>query len=190
MDILGMILSASKGDALSKLANQYNISTDQTSAVLSQLMPELTNRVEGNVQQENGLNSLLAALSKGNHQRYMDEPDLLTENSSLLEGNKILGHLLGSKEASRQIASQVEGSTGVSAGIIKKLLPMAATMLMGALSKGSQSNGLLDQLTSSLSGKGQNDLLGSLLGSLTQGSKREQSNSADLVGSLLKNFLK
>lgn len=171
MDLLNMVLNASKGDLLGKLAGQHNISTDQTNSILAQLLPELSNRVQSNVQQENGLESLLSALGKGNHQRYIDEPDSLTDSASLIDGNKILGHLLGSKNNSRQVASQVERSTGVSSSIIKKLLPMAATMLMGAMSKGAQ--------------RGGGNLLGSLLGG-----RRVQPGEGDLVGTLLRGLFK
>ncbi|PHS27130.1 MAG: hypothetical protein COA83_01005 [Methylophaga sp.] len=133
---------------------------------------------------------MLGALGKGNHQRYVDDPNTLSEPESLRDGNKILGHLLGSKDASRQVASQVASSTGIGSSIIKKLLPMVATMLMGAMSKGAQSNGMLDMLAGAISGGGNNSggLLGSVLGSLMGGGNK--SGSGDLVGSLLKGFLK
>jgi len=185
MDLFDIVLNAGKGAALDKLANQNNISKDQTSAVMSQLLPTLAGRMQSNVQGGDGLDSLLAALGKGNHQRYVDEPDLLTDPAAQLEGNKILGHLLASKDQSRQVATQVESSTGVSASIIKRILPMAATMLMGAMSKGTQSSGLLGQLTGGRSGGG---LLGSIMGSLGGGSRN--SGAADLVGGLLKSFLR
>ncbi|MBL1321386.1 MAG: DUF937 domain-containing protein [Methylophaga sp.] len=191
MDLLSMVLAATKGDALGSLAKQHNLSTDQTSDILSQLLPALTGKLQSNVEQENGLESLLGALGKGNHQRYVDEPESLSDPASLLDGNKILGHLLGSKDASRQVASQVASSTGVGSSIIKKLLPMAATMLMGAMSKGAQSNGMLDMLAGAVSGgsnRSGGGMLGSVLGSLMGGSSK--SGSSDLVGSLLKGFLK
>ncbi len=185
MDLLTMVLNAGKGGALGNLAKQNNISTDQASDVMSQLLPQLADRMQNNVQQDKGLDSLLAALGKGNHQRYVDEPDLIENSATQLEGNKILGHLLGGKEQSRQVASQVEGSTGVSASIIKKILPMAATMLMGAMSKGTQSSGLQSQFGGGRSGGG---LLGSILGLL--GGNSRKSGAADLVGGLLKSFLR
>ncbi len=191
MDLLNMVLAATKGDALGSLAKQHNLSTDQTSDILAQLLPALTSKLQNNVEQENGLESLLGALGKGNHQRYVDDPNMLSESASLLDGNKILGHLLGSKDASRQVASQVASSTGVGSSIIKKLLPMAATMLMGAMSKGAQSNGMLDMLAGAVSGGKNNSggLLGSVMGSLLGGG-RNKAGAGDIVGSLLKGFLK
>lgn len=190
-DLLNMVLAATKGDALGSLAKQNHLSTDQTSDVLALLLPALTSKLQDNVQQDNGLESLLGALGKGNHQRYADDPSVLAEGDALLDGNKILGHLLGSKDASRQVASQVASSTGVGSSIIKKLLPMAATLLMGAMSKGAQSKGMLDMLGSAVSGGSSSSggMLGSVLGSLMGGGSNK-SDSGDLVGSLLKGFLK
>ena len=63
-------------------------------------------------------------------------------------------------------------------------------MLMGAMSKGAQSSGLLDNLLGG--GSGKSDLLGSVIDSMLGGSsdKGNQSDSGDLVGNLLKSFLK
>jgi len=182
-----MVLAAAKNGALEKIAGKHNISSSQATDVLAQLLPELGNRVQGNIQQ-GGLDSLVSALGSGNHQRYVDE-DLIDDPATELEGNKILGHLLGDKETSRQVASQVEGNTGVSASIIKKLLPMAATLLMGTMSKGAQSSGLLDSI---LGGGGNSDLLGSVIGSMLGGGNTSNapSGAADIVGGLLKSFLK
>lgn len=189
MDLLQMVLAATKNNAVDKIASQHNLSSSQTSDVLAQLLPELGNRIQGNIKQENGLESLINALGKGNHQRFVDEDSALDDPNTELEGNRILGHLLGDKDTSRQVASQVESNTGVSASIIKKLLPMAATLLMGTMSKGAQSSGLLDNLLGGNSGS-QNDLLGSVIGSMLGGGNSNQPDAGDLVGGLLKSFLK
>jgi len=55
MDLLNMVLAATKGDTLGALAKQNNLSTDQTSDILSQLLPALTSKLQNNVEQENGL---------------------------------------------------------------------------------------------------------------------------------------
>ena len=47
----------------------------------------------------------------------------------------MLGHILGSKDASRQLASEAAARTGLDVGILKKMLPAIAAMLMGGLSK-------------------------------------------------------
>lgn len=74
----------------------------------------------------------------------------------LTDGNNILGHLLGSKDASRNVAAQAAETTGIDVSLIKKALPMIAGLTMGAVSKSSDAGG---SLTSSIS-----DMFGSLIG--------------------------
>ena len=54
-----------------------------------------------------------------------------------MDGNKILGHLLGSKDTSRNVAAQAADSTGIDVGLIKKAQPLIAGLAMGAMSKNS-----------------------------------------------------
>jgi hypothetical protein len=77
----------------------------------------------------------MAALSSGNHGQYIDNPTSLSDPSAVTDGNGILGHLLGSKEASREVASRAAAQTGLSADVLKRMLPLAATLMMGAFSK-------------------------------------------------------
>jgi hypothetical protein len=51
------------------------------------------------------------------------------------DGNAILGHVFGSKDMSRGIANQAADLSGISSAILKKMLPVIAAMVMGALAK-------------------------------------------------------
>ncbi len=63
----------------------------------------------------------------------------MASEETRLDGNKILGHLFGSKDASRNVAAHAAEETGLSSSLIKKALPMLAALVMGAVSKGSNS---------------------------------------------------
>ena len=52
-----------------------------------------------------------------------------------LEGNGILAHVLGSKEVSREVASRAAAQTGLSPDVMKQMLPLAATLMMGAFAQ-------------------------------------------------------
>jgi hypothetical protein len=43
-------------------------------------------------------------LAGGGHQRYVEDPSALTHQATVADGNAILGHILGSKDASRALA--------------------------------------------------------------------------------------
>ena len=97
------------------------------------------------------MESLTAALTSGNHGQYIDNPASLADPSAVTDGNGILGHLLGSKEASREVASRAAAQTGLSADVLKRMLPLVATLMMGAFSKRSRD---ASSTTAALGGSG------------------------------------
>ena len=134
MNILDVINAANGGQNIEALANQFGISGDQAQSVLGQLLPALAQ----GAQQNSGLDGLLGALTGGNHAQYIDDPSTLSQPETIEDGNGILGHLLGSKDASRALASHVAGNTGLSDVLIKQMLPVVASLAMGAMSKQTQ----------------------------------------------------
>jgi len=58
------------------------------------------------------------------------------------EGNQVLGQLFGSKEMSRAVADQASMMSGVSATVLKSMLPVVASMIMGGLFKSASNQGL------------------------------------------------
>lgn len=135
MNILDAIVNAQDGAAVQQLGSQVGLAPDQVTAALSALMPALAGGFQRNIQSQGGLESLTAALSSGKHGQYIDNPTSLADESAVTDGNGILGHLLGSKDASREVASRAAAQTGLSADVLKRLLPLAATLMMGAFSK-------------------------------------------------------
>ena len=135
MNILEAILNAQNGATVDRLGSQVGLAPDQTTAALSALVPALAAGFQRNIQSQGGLESLMSALASGNHGQYMDNPTSLDDPSAVADGNGILGHLLGSKEVSREVASRAAAETGLSADVLKRMLPLAATLMMGAFSK-------------------------------------------------------
>jgi hypothetical protein len=58
---------------------------------------------------------------------------------------------LGSKDASREVASRAAAQTGLSAEVLRRMLPLAATLMMGAFSKQSSN---ASSSTAALGGSG------------------------------------
>lgn len=158
MNILEAIMNAQDGAAVKQMGSQVGLAPDQTSAALAALVPALAAGLHRNTQSQGGLDSLLAALQSGGHSQYVDNPITLSGQTAMDDGNGILGHLLGSKDTSRALANQAAAQTGISPDILKQLLPLAATVMMGAMAKrtsssstmaaglGQSGGGLLDML--------------------------------------------
>lgn len=129
MSLLKSIIEAQGGQVLKQLASNFNLKPDQAGAAVSQLLPALTGGYKKNMASPQGLEGLMKALQGGGHQRYIEKPEELTRPETIQDGNGILGHLLGSKDASRQVAAQAAQKTGIDVSILKKMLPMVASTL-------------------------------------------------------------
>lgn len=166
MDLLKTLMDAAGSGQLEKLGSQFGLDASAVEKVMEQVVPALGSGIKKNAISGNGLDSLVGALQNGKHQDYLGNVEAAASTGGVSEGNSILGHILGSKDASRNVASQAASASGVSSDLIKKLLPVIASMAMGALSK--QTSGGA-QLKSAGSSGGAMDMLGSLLGSGSDG---------------------
>jgi hypothetical protein len=140
--LLDSILSAASGDVVDQLARQYRTDPRQTRDALSQLTQVLGGALSQQTRSPDGFGQLLEALQHGNHSRYLEQPQVLTRPEARSDGAAILGHILGSKDTSRNVASHVGGNTGIDPAIVKQMLPIAASMLMGFLAKQNQAGAL------------------------------------------------
>ncbi len=185
MNLLDMFMGAQQNSgALGQLAKNFGLGESQTKSVVAQLLPALARGVQKNTAQKGGLDSLFEALSSGNHQQYADNSGLLGDTSTTSTGNSILGHIFGSKDVSRNVAAHAAAETGISSSIIKKMLPVIASMAMGALSKNAGNKGLLGTALSSGNNSSMaSGMIGSLLDSDNDGSIMD-----DLLGMAIKLF--
>jgi len=141
MNITQMLLDSSSSGVVDQLAAQFGIKGDQVREALSWLVPSISRGMQRQTQEIEGVESLLDALRSGSHQHYIESPADLARGETESEGNSILGHIFGSKEVSRNVAEHASRKTGLSSSLLKKMLPVAAAMLMGTVSKKLMSNG-------------------------------------------------
>jgi len=165
MDLLQTILHAQDGRAIDQVGQQVGLDRNQTMAAIQGLLPALAGGLAKNASQPGGLESLESALTRGDHTRYLDNPTALVQPEAVQDGNGILGHLLGSKDVSRQVASNVSTQTGIGVDVLKKMLPMVASLAMGALAqRAARTPSGSVQLGQDRGGASLFDLLGPLLG--------------------------
>lgn len=105
-------------------------------------MPALAGGLQRNMSSPDGLAGLVAAVSSGKHDSYLEQPRTLADPATTADGNAILGHILGSKEASREVAAGAARKTGIDASLLKKMLPVVAAMAMAGLSRQSKAGGI------------------------------------------------
>ena len=175
MGLLETLLGAGGGGVVTEIAKGLGLSEDDARKGVSQLAPALARGMSRNTKQPGGLDALLGALQSGQHQRYVDEPQRLSNPESIADGNSILGHIFSSKDVSRNVAGHAAQETGMDAGILKRMLPMVAAAAMGSMGKQASGGG---------SGGGLGGAAG-LLGSLMGGGQQKDAGMAGLVEGFL-----
>jgi hypothetical protein len=187
--LLDLLNGAQAQPAQQQLGAQFGLDENMTQMAMKALIPALSAGIKSNASKPGGIEALLGALQGGQHSQYLDQPERMSQQQTRDEGNGILGHLLGSKNMSRNVASHAAEKTGIDSDILKQMLPLVATMVMGSLSKKSQEPDVMSGLMGMLSGaqpqpapkaKG----LGGLLGGLLGGAKRQQQQPAPATNPL------
>lgn len=150
MNLLDLIKSTGGDNSIGELAGSVGLGSGDTTKLIGALAPALLGGIQKNASDDSGLAGLKGALESGGHQRYLEDPKSMLSEATRTDGNNILGHLFGSKDVSRNVAKHAAKETGIDAGIIKKALPLLATLAMGAMSK--KSSGGRDLGSSAKSG--------------------------------------
>lgn len=135
LPLFEMLANAQNGNGMEALARQFGLSQKQTQSALEALMPAFSQGLKRNASDPYGVGSFLQAMASGQHAKYFEDATRAFSPQGVDEGNGILGHLFGSKELSRAVAGQAAQATGIGQDVLKQMLPVIASMIMGGLFK-------------------------------------------------------
>ena len=144
MSLLKTILEANNGAVVKNLASQFGLDNQQIEGALKNLVPALAVGASKKVQNDGGMNAILDLVNSGNFENDLEQTSKLDSSSLTDGGNSILGMLLGSKDVSRNVAGHAAKETGIDSSILKKMLPVVATLAMGSIAKNKSSLNLGD----------------------------------------------
>ncbi|ESW70195.1 DUF937 domain-containing protein [Mesorhizobium sp. C280B] len=133
--LFDILAQAQNGNGMQALAQQFGLSQQQTQAAVAALLPAFSQGLKRNTADPYGLGSFMTAMASGQHAKYFEDASRAFSPQGLDEGKGILGHLFGSKDLSRAVASQAAQASGVSQQVLQQMLPAIASMMMGGLFK-------------------------------------------------------
>ncbi|MER9326654.1 DUF937 domain-containing protein [Mesorhizobium sp. M0488] len=133
--LFDMLAQAQNGNGMQALAQQYGLSMQQTQSAVEALLPAFSQGLKRNTADPYGLGAFMTAMASGQHAKYFEDASRAFSPQGVDEGNGILGHLFGSKDLSRAVASQAAQASGVNQQILQQMLPAIASMVMGGLFK-------------------------------------------------------
>ncbi len=135
MNIIDMLTKVQGGSAVDNLAKSFGLPPEKAEAALEAVVPQLGRAMERNTLNRGGIADLVATLGTGRPERYL-EPDAKLDDPKLQSlGDQYLAEILGSKDRSRAVAAKVQRQTGVSEDVVKKMLPVIATMVLGGVAE-------------------------------------------------------
>jgi hypothetical protein len=150
------------------LGGRFNLTPSQTQAALQALGPMLAGGLKGQAQQRGGLESLLGSVLTQGHAEF-DSAERLARPGMTAAGNDVLGQIFGSKDVSRQVAAQAAQQTGLGPDLLKQMLPVVASLVMGQMASKAAGGGLGGLLAGALgAGAGQAAAGGGGAGALGQ----------------------
>ncbi|TPJ30019.1 DUF937 domain-containing protein [Mesorhizobium sp. B2-8-3] len=133
--LFDIFAQAQNGAGMQALAQQYGLSMQQTQAAVQALLPAFSQGLQRNTADPYGMGAFMTAMASGQHAKYFEDATRAFSPQGIDEGNGILGHLFGSKDLSRAVASQAAQATGLSQQVLQQMLPALASMMMGGLFK-------------------------------------------------------
>jgi hypothetical protein len=162
---------------LSAIGQQFGLNAEQTRAALEALTPVVASGVRRSASNPTGLQDILNSALNGQRGNDFD--------TATTSGNDVLGQIFGSKDTSREVAQQLSATSGIGAAVLKQLLPIVASIVMGQVAK------KMGGGNTSSSGGGLGDILGDILGGGQQPQQQQpapQSGDGGL-GDILKDIL-
>lgn len=141
MELMDLLRQGEGGRELDQLAGNFGLSRDQTEAVVANLVPEISRRLERNSLSRGGVADLIAMLGAAQTQ-----PTRFDGAEGLQRGNALLEQVFGTRDVSRAVAARASLSSGIGESIIKAMLPYIIQMVMSAFARRT-SGGLGDILS-------------------------------------------
>ncbi len=137
-----MMMQAQNGQAMQNLARAYGLSQQQTQSAIEALLPAFSMGLQRQTQDPYAFGSLAQMMTASPFGRMYDANGDGIPDNAQVAGTNVLSQLFGSKEVSQAVAAQAAATSGVSQAILKQMLPIIATMVMGGLFKSAGNSGM------------------------------------------------
>jgi hypothetical protein len=178
-NLFEMMTQAQGGNAMQNMARQFGLAPEQAQSAVESLLPALSMGMQQQSQSVDGLQNLMQMFGGGQHAAAFDADGDGIPDNAVEQGNDVLGQLFGSKDMSRAVAAQASAMSGVSDSILRQMLPVIASMVMGGMFKGATNNGL-----GGLMGQAMQGGLGNILGQSMGGGMQQQQQQNPMAGGL------
>ena len=138
MQIDRILNDAASSAVVKNLATAFGVDPERATPAVEIMFQALTDRIERNTLSRGGVADVVDLLGKPNIGRALSDPQALASPQVANAGNYVLGVLFGDKHLSRGIAARAAARTGLDEEVAKRMLPVTASLLIGALQNKAQ----------------------------------------------------
>ncbi len=159
------LAEAKDGEVIAMLGREFGLTPEQTEAAVTSLLPAISTGLKQATATPEGLGNLLGMMGyqRDLHAMYGD-PKIAFAPQGRAAGNDVLSVIFGSPDVSRAVVDQAQQFSGVSSGILKKMLPVLAGILISGLMGGKSGQAAPKGSAASPAGGGLGDILGQIFG--------------------------
>ena len=193
VNLFEILQNAQGGQAMENLARQFNLTQQQTQDAVEALLPAFSMGLKRQASEPAAAPNLFAMMS-GPFAQSFENPFAAFTPQATNQGNDALGALFGSKEVSRAVADQAAALSGIGPQVLKAMLPVLASILMGGLAKSAsaqpQLQDIFGQMIGGMMGGGTAGVPGgSLGGGAANPQVQPNPNGGGLLGAILGSLL-
>ncbi len=139
MSLMEQLTNAVVGQIAGQAAQKTGLSDDMAAKLMPMAMSVLMGGLKKNAASPEGAQALSNALDRHDG-GMLDNLSALTNDDTMADGQKILGHILGGRQNGAQ--EMMAQATGANASQINNLLAMAAPAVLASLGKAKREQGL------------------------------------------------
>ncbi len=139
MSLMDQLSDVVVGQMSQQAAQKTGLNEGLAAQLMPMAMAALMGGLKKNASQPNGADALASALD-GHDGSLLNNLSQLGQDNTLADGQKILGHILGGKQAQTERA--LAKTAGVDQGQVGQLLAMAAPMVLASLGRAKREQGL------------------------------------------------
>ncbi|MEM6665954.1 MAG: DUF937 domain-containing protein, partial [Pseudomonadota bacterium] len=133
--LFDIMLEAQNGTAMTNMAQQFGLSQQQAEDAMAALLPAFSTGLKRSTDNPGSLAGFLGAMAQSPHVAAYDDAVTAFQPQMMEQGNNVLGQIFGGKETSRAVTAQAAQVTGIGQEILKQMLPVVASMIMGGLTR-------------------------------------------------------
>ncbi len=153
MSLLKMLQEAQGGQAINQLAERFGMDRGQADGLAQMLAPAIGSAARRRAER-GGLESVVGQLMGEREAGFFDDPRRAADEDGRAQGEQFLEQLLGSRQASHDLAAEAGRRAGVDEGLAGQFLPALAAMLQGGMQRQMPDTTLQGMLGAATGGRG------------------------------------